>query len=161
MMMKISSFFFVLLAGTALLMVAAADDNSSLLEDTSEADRSLLRATGDGSNDRQLQGKANCNIAIKCAEGYVPHPPSCPTMCLFRGVDCKKDSDCSVQCFSEPCPIATCNKSSGKCMPQTSQKPPKGEDCGGITCPKGQVCCNPSCQICTDPDGFCIQIACL
>jgi hypothetical protein len=25
----------------------------------------------------------------------------------------------------------------------------------------GEVCCNPSCGICTPPDGVCIQIACV
>jgi hypothetical protein len=33
--------------------------------------------------------------------------------------------------------------------------------CGGVTCPRGQVCCNASCGICTPPGVACPQIACL
>jgi hypothetical protein len=32
--------------------------------------------------------------------------------------------------------------------------------CGDNTCGEGQVCCNASCGICTQPDEACIQIAC-
>lgn len=32
--------------------------------------------------------------------------------------------------------------------------------CGKNTCGEGQVCCNASCGICTQPDEACIQIAC-
>jgi hypothetical protein len=32
--------------------------------------------------------------------------------------------------------------------------------CGTATCGAGQVCCNASCGICTDPGGFCTQQAC-
>ncbi|MGH2614461.1 MAG: hypothetical protein ACRDJC_04430 [Thermomicrobiales bacterium] len=34
------------------------------------------------------------------------------------------------------------------------------EPCGRTTCPPGQVCCNASCGICTDPGMACIMIAC-
>lgn len=34
------------------------------------------------------------------------------------------------------------------------------EQCGNRYCPKGLVCCNASCGICTQPGEFCIQIAC-
>lgn len=34
------------------------------------------------------------------------------------------------------------------------------EQCGTVVCPPGLVCCNASCGICTEPGGFCIQIAC-
>jgi hypothetical protein len=33
-------------------------------------------------------------------------------------------------------------------------------ECGPVTCPSGQVCCNESCGICTDPGEACILIAC-
>ena len=36
----------------------------------------------------------------------------------------------------------------------------KGEPCGPNTCAAGQVCCNASCGICTDPGMFCTQQAC-
>ncbi len=35
-----------------------------------------------------------------------------------------------------------------------------GEPCGPVTCPVGQVCCNASCGICTEPGGACIQVVC-
>ena len=34
------------------------------------------------------------------------------------------------------------------------------ETCGDATCAKGQVCCNASCGICTEPGGVCTQQAC-
>lgn len=36
----------------------------------------------------------------------------------------------------------------------------KGLSCGPTTCPAGQVCCNASCGICTNPGWFCTQQAC-
>jgi hypothetical protein len=38
--------------------------------------------------------------------------------------------------------------------------PTGGVACGPKTCPAGQVCCNESCGICTDPGGFCTQQFC-
>jgi hypothetical protein len=35
-----------------------------------------------------------------------------------------------------------------------------GETCGAVTCGAGQVCCNASCGICTEPGGFCTQQFC-
>lgn len=35
-----------------------------------------------------------------------------------------------------------------------------GERCGPRTCDAGQVCCNASCGICTEPDGACIELFC-
>lgn len=32
--------------------------------------------------------------------------------------------------------------------------------CGSATCAAGQICCNPSCGICTAPDGMCTQQFC-
>lgn len=34
------------------------------------------------------------------------------------------------------------------------------QSCGAVTCGDGQVCCNASCGICTNPEMVCIQIAC-
>lgn len=34
------------------------------------------------------------------------------------------------------------------------------EVCGDVRCASGEVCCNASCGICTEPGGFCIQLAC-
>lgn len=38
--------------------------------------------------------------------------------------------------------------------------PGKSIPCGNTTCTGGQVCCNASCGICTDPGMFCTQQAC-
>ncbi len=35
-----------------------------------------------------------------------------------------------------------------------------GVECGPNTCDEGQVCCNASCGICTEPDGVCTEEAC-
>ena len=32
--------------------------------------------------------------------------------------------------------------------------------CGAAMCAEGQICCNPSCGICTPPDGMCTQQFC-
>ena len=34
------------------------------------------------------------------------------------------------------------------------------EQCGPVLCGAGEVCCNSSCGICTEPGGACIEIAC-
>ncbi|SRR5258706_11640748 len=38
--------------------------------------------------------------------------------------------------------------------------PPKTTPCGTGVCTGGQVCCNDSCGICTDPGGFCTEQFC-
>jgi hypothetical protein len=35
-----------------------------------------------------------------------------------------------------------------------------GVRCGPNTCARGEICCNPSCGICTPPDGFCTEQFC-
>lgn len=58
-------------------------------------------------------------------------------------IDCPK-------CESRPCPQRPCRL---MC--------PGGEiPCGPTMCEAGQVCCNPSCGICTAPDGLCTQQFC-
>ncbi len=85
-------------------------------------------------------------------------------------VDCLPDLVCEVQngepvcvptvnpCAFTLCPINTsCEVENGEavCTPIGG-----GETCGDVTCAEGQVCCNPSCGICTPPDGACIQLFC-
>jgi hypothetical protein len=38
--------------------------------------------------------------------------------------------------------------------------PAEGVQCGENVCDAGEVCCNPSCGICTPPNGACIMIFC-
>ena len=35
-----------------------------------------------------------------------------------------------------------------------------GEPCGGVTCPKGTYCCNPTCNMCVLPGMSCTQQVC-
>jgi hypothetical protein len=46
----------------------------------------------------------------------------------------------------------------GEAKGKPKKKP--GAQCGAATCAVGEVCCNPSCGICTPPDGACIQMEC-
>jgi len=48
----------------------------------------------------------------------------------------------------------------GNTNPARSGGAGEGVACGPTTCPKGQICCNKSCGICTPPDGFCTQQFC-
>ena len=41
-----------------------------------------------------------------------------------------------------------------------SGTPDGAVQCGSTTCADGLVCCNPSCGICTEPEGSCIQVEC-
>ena len=40
------------------------------------------------------------------------------------------------------------------------EQPAQQVVCGKATCAAGEVCCNPSCGICTAPDGMCTQQFC-
>jgi hypothetical protein len=52
---------------------------------------------------------------------------------------------------NQPCPRIACYT---ECHGQNR------EQCGDTLCPAGQVCCNASCGICTEPDGGCIDLWC-
>jgi hypothetical protein len=85
------------------------------------------------------------------------------------GKPCASSNDCpgSMYCTTED---DVCNPPPG-CAPNqpclavcygTCQHEPSDvvEECGPTVCGAGEVCCNASCGICTQPDEFCIQIAC-
>jgi hypothetical protein len=60
-------------------------------------------------------------------------------------------------CAAVLCPIdTTCELQNGEpiCVPADNQQ------CGNATCEAGQVCCNWSCGICTEPGGFCTEQFC-
>lgn len=62
---------------------------------------------------------------------------------------CEVDADCpQIACLVEPCDINICNDD-GICelVPDKEGK----VECGPNTCIGGQVCCNESCGICTEP----------
>jgi len=84
-----------------------------------------------------------CN---KCAPG------------MFCTQTCEQIGKCGSACTS----IGLCiegyvwDDKACACVPA----PVSGEACGSTNCPSGQVCCNSSCGICTDPGGVCIQMVC-
>ena len=62
--------------------------------------------------------------------------------------------------------VASCKRGS-EGTEKTSAQEGAGEEqpaqqvvCGKATCAAGEVCCNPSCGICTAPDGMCTQQFC-
>ncbi len=78
-----------------------------------------------------------------------------------EGIDCKEGTHCAlveVQCVQAPCERVA------ECVPDELEAVPlpegQGQACGKNTCAQGQVCCNASCGICTEPGGVCIQLAC-
>jgi hypothetical protein len=93
-----------------------------------------IEQTGEAAGGKSCTSSAGCNAHQYCTT---------------------EDGDCFSACRpGQPC-IAVCT---GVCKRQTAQA---GEACGSTICPSGQVCCNASCGICTEPGGVCIQLACV
>ncbi len=82
-----------------------------------------------------------CASTRQCARGQI---------CSTETGDCDRPPGCGPNAI---CP-AVCW---GHC---TTRARAAGVRCGTKVCPTGQVCCNPSCGICTPPDGFCTQQIC-
>jgi len=78
-----------------------------------------------------------------------------------KNVDCTEGTHCAlveVACIQAPCdPVAECVSDDADTKPAQEGQ---GQACGKNTCAAGQVCCNASCGICTEPGGVCIQLAC-
>lgn len=56
-----------------------------------------------------------------------------------------------------------CNKSSEATTPGEREQSEGAEhrvQCGKVQCAAGEICCNPSCGICTVPEGMCTQQFC-
>jgi hypothetical protein len=57
-----------------------------------------------------------------------------------------------------------CSKTPAEQTTPSEQEPSGGAEervqCGGVECAPGEICCNPSCGICTVPDGMCTQQFC-
>jgi len=75
------------------------------------------------------------------------------------GADCGGLCECNVQGICRRPQVW--NDSPEVCACEAADGGGGGEECGNVTCPSGQVCCNASCGICTPKGGACIQIACL
>jgi hypothetical protein len=91
---------------------------------------------------------AVCEVMGLCVEGYV-----------WDAVSCRCEKAPVEVCYA----LALCvegyvwDAQSCRC----EKDPTQGEACGSKTCPSGQVCCNSSCGICTEPGGLCTQQVCL
>jgi hypothetical protein len=124
-------------------------------------------------------------IEVQCIQAPCPPQPECvdDTRCGgFAGLPCPgagscaddPGDDCDPENGGADCGgVCECN-AIGLCVDGTVWNPSPsvcgcegeptgggGAECGNVTCPAGQECCNASCGICTDPGGACIQIACL
>jgi len=152
-----------LLVATAIVFPACADEELDELEaaegelsdedvlDESEelaAPDAEVETTGKGGNNKGNGQITPCAV-VKCGFGAVCEVVKGQAVC----VEPKPDP-----CAATTCPIGTAceSKKNGKvaCVPVD------GEQCGDVFCGDGTVCCNASCGICTEPGGFCIQLAC-
>ena len=96
-------------------------------------------------------------LAVGALAQELRGPKPCPIpLCIAPCPEgkCADDEICEIKEPTGRCPLCPefkrCKKMNG----------PPGEKCGDNRCPNGQVCCNASCGICTEPGGFCIQLAC-
>jgi len=75
---------------------------------------------------------------------------TCANVRCMAGTHCEM---VQVQCVRAPCdPVPECKPD---VAPQAA-----GTACGKNTCAAGQVCCNDSCGICTEPGKGCIKMLC-
>jgi hypothetical protein len=96
--------------------------------------------SGAGGSGAGGAGGAPCASTSSCAPGEV---------CTTEDGDCKAPPGCGP---GLACP-AVCY---GNCRPAKEE----GPVCGATRCAAGMVCCNPSCGICTPPNGACTQQIC-
>src|SRR5207253_74260 len=83
--------------------------------------------------------------------------------CHYRCQACPAHQVCALVCFASGNCGSQCvetmlciigyhfDSTACRCVPDA------GTACGPSICPAGQVCCNASCGICTEPGGFCTQ----
>lgn len=123
------------LIALAVVSFAACGTDLPGEEELSTTEASL--ATGRRCKPRQC-GPAPAMPNYVCSDGTVAGP---------TGQCVRNDQNVCVweitSCPSTPTPL-----------------PPGGEQCGNVVCGQGQVCCNPSCGICTSPDGACLMMVC-
>ena len=96
-------------------------------------------------------GLCRCDVMGLCLEGsrWDSSPEVCGCVPDDQGLCAAVQCPTGTSCVADP-------KEKGRalCISDGTLR------CGKATCPAGQVCCNPSCSICTPPDGACIQMAC-
>jgi hypothetical protein len=75
---------------------------------------------------------------------------TCANVRCMAGTHCEM---VQVQCVRAPCdPVPECKPDAAPAA--------GGGACGKSTCAAGQVCCNSSCGICTEPGKGCIKMFC-
>ena len=96
------------------------------------------------------------------SRSYVSRDPDqCAAIHFFCETGAPFFDDCGCGCEGVCLTTAFCvegytwDETTCSCVPTES-----GERCGDRVCGAGQVCCNASCGICTEPDMFCTQQAC-
>jgi hypothetical protein len=161
----------MLVAGTAALAAAASPQ--------SQVPASPAKGP-DGTEPEPVSCAAVlCPVWTRCVESggtarCVAYGPACGgkagTDCPGAGT-CEDDptDDCDPGRGKKKCPsVCQCN-AIGLCVEGYRWEsspfvcgcvPEEAVTCGPTVCPVGQVCCNASCGICTEPGGVCIQIAC-
>jgi hypothetical protein len=97
-------------------------------------------------------GVCVCNALGVCIDGQVwdESPDVCGCV--------PADGGDVHPCAATLCPVdTTCELQNGEavCVPAEQQQ------CGNVACEAGQVCCNWSCGICTEPGGACTEQFCL
>jgi hypothetical protein len=85
-------------------------------------------------------GVCVCRALARCGDGEVWN--ASPAVCGCESADGSGDDPGDPSDPSDP------------------GDPAEGEACGNVTCAAGQVCCNPSCGICTAPGGSCTEQFC-
>jgi len=102
------------------------------------------------------EGASSQNEAAASANSCRYKCNKCPPGMLCAQV-CEAIGKCPSTCTS----IALCiqgyvwDDKACACVPGST-----GEACGPTTCAVGQVCCNSSCGVCTEPGGVCTQQFC-
>lgn len=119
-------------------------------------------------------GICTCNVEGDCTSGFVwdsspevcgcvASPTTCADITCEAGTHCVDLPDGTARCVSrDPCHGYECPEGTRCIAPADAPYcvPNEGEACGSNVCDQGMVCCNPSCGICTPPDGACTQQVC-
>jgi hypothetical protein len=141
---------------------ASATDTLSCIDECNQLEPGLARAQCiqscatdtlsclDDCQERFEPGLARAQCVCACTTGgdtvcegnFVVDEETCECVCPADRIDCLPGQTLNLE---------TCECEGGN---------GGGTPCGPTTCPEGQVCCNESCGICTEPEGSCIEMFC-
>ena len=99
-------------------------------------------------------------ILVRCLPDYkLKVTNNCNAFCVPTNSkdECDSDADCTIYCFTDPCPQAKCN--GNKCM-ESNSNAGNGAPCGDTHCGANSYCCNESCGICAPEGGACATMFC-